>query len=53
MLDQKEADAALAALRRRRAEVEAWIEGPVKSVTLTAIDRMLVELAREIEVHAV
>jgi hypothetical protein len=48
MLDHKEAEVTLAALRRRRAEVEAWLDGPAKKATLTAIDRMIVELEREI-----
>lgn len=47
MLDSRETESVLAALIRRRAEVEAWIDGPVKKATLTAIDRMIVEFEDE------
>lgn len=40
---EQEAAAVLAALRRRREEVEAWLDGPAKKATLTAIDHMIAE----------
>jgi hypothetical protein len=52
MLDHEEAEATLEALRRRRGEIEAWLEGPAKSATLTAVDRMIAELEREVETSA-
>jgi hypothetical protein len=52
MLDRKDAEATLAALRRRRAEVRGWLDGPVREATLSAIDRMIAELEREIEASA-
>ena len=36
---ERDNDAALATLLRRRDEVEAWLDGPAKNVTLTAIER--------------
>jgi hypothetical protein len=47
LLDSRETDDVLAALVRRRAEVEAWLDGPAKKATLTAIDRMIAELEDE------
>ena len=44
MLDSSDTDSVLSALERRRAEVEAWMDGPVKKATLTSIDRMIAEL---------
>jgi hypothetical protein len=53
MLDRKDAEVTLAALRSRRAEVCVWLDGPVREATLRAIDRMIAELEREIEASAV
>jgi hypothetical protein len=47
LLDSRETDDVQAALLRRRAEVEAWMDGPVKKATLTSIDRMIAELEDE------
>jgi hypothetical protein len=47
MPDQQDAASDMAALRRRRAEVEAWLDGPVKKATLAAIARTIAELERE------
>lgn len=47
LLDNRETDSVLAALLRRRSEVAAWIDGPVKKATLTSIDRMIAELEDE------
>jgi hypothetical protein len=44
LLQSRDTDSVLAALLRRRAEVEAWLDGPVKKATLTSIDRMIAEL---------
>jgi hypothetical protein len=44
LVDSRDTDSVLATLLRRRAEVEAWINGPVKKATLTSIDRMIAEL---------
>ena len=52
MLDSRETDSVQAALLRRRAEVEAWIDGPVKKATLTSIDRMIAELEDDVPSHA-
>jgi hypothetical protein len=41
--------AVIAALLRRRDEVESWLEGPVKKATLTAIDHMIAEQERAVE----
>jgi hypothetical protein len=49
VLDQKETEVTLAALRLRRAEIEAWLEGPAKKATLSALDRVIAELEREKE----
>jgi hypothetical protein len=46
---QREADPVLVALRRRREEVAAWLDGPVKKATLTAIELMIAEREREAE----
>jgi hypothetical protein len=48
VLDRRDTNSVLAALLRRRAEVEGWIDGPVKKVTLTAIDRMIADLEQEV-----
>jgi hypothetical protein len=40
---EQETVAVLAALRRRREEVEVWLDGPAKKATLTAIDHMIAE----------
>ena len=45
--DSREPGSILTALLRRRSEVDAWIDGPVKKATLTAIDRMIAELEDE------
>jgi hypothetical protein len=37
----------LAALLRRRVDVEAWLDGPIKKATLTAIDHMIADLEPE------
>lgn len=47
MLDQKETEVALAALRNRRAEIERWLDGPAKKATLSALGRVIAELERE------
>jgi hypothetical protein len=39
----------IAALIRRREEVEAWLDGPVKKATLTALDQMIAEQERNVE----
>lgn len=52
MLDSRETDSVLTSLLRRRADVEAWIDGPVKKATLTSIDRMIAELEDEIPSRA-
>jgi hypothetical protein len=44
LLESRDTDDVLAALLRRRAEVEAWLDGPVKKATVTSIDRMIAEL---------
>jgi hypothetical protein len=49
MLDHKEAETTLAALRRRRVEIERWLDAPSKKATLAAIDRLIAELEREKE----
>lgn len=43
MLAEKDNDSALSALLRRREEVEAWLDGPAKKVTLTAIEHQIAE----------
>jgi hypothetical protein len=40
---EQETAAVLAALHRRREEVEAWLDGPAKKATLTAIDHRIAE----------
>jgi hypothetical protein len=47
LLDSRETESVLTSLLRRRADVEAWIDGPVKKATLTSIDRMIAELEDE------
>jgi hypothetical protein len=49
VLDHKETEATLAALRLRRAEIEAWLDGPAKKATLSALNRVIAELEREQE----
>jgi hypothetical protein len=49
VLDHKETEATLAALRLRRAEIEAWLDGPAKKATLSALNRVIAELEREKE----
>ena len=44
VLDSRETSTDLAALLRRRAEVEVWMDGPAKKATLTSIDKMISEL---------
>ena len=44
MLDQKETEVTLAALRNRRAEIERWLDGPAKKATLSALGRVIAEL---------
>lgn len=44
MLDQKETEVTLAALRIRRAEIERWLDGPAKQATLSALGRVIAEL---------
>ena len=41
--------AVIAALLRRREEVESWLDGPVRKVTLTAIDHMIAEQEPSVE----
>jgi hypothetical protein len=52
MLDQKETEATLAALRNRRAEIEQWLDGPAKRATLSALGRVISELERQKEASA-
>jgi hypothetical protein len=52
VLDQKETDVTLAALRNRRAEIEQWLDGPAKRATLTALGRVIAELERQKEASA-
>jgi hypothetical protein len=52
VLDQKETEVTLAALRNRRAEIERWLDGPAKKATLSALGRVIAELERENEVNA-
>jgi hypothetical protein len=47
VLDSSDMDSVLSALERRRAEVESWMDGPVKKATLTSIDRMIADLEEE------
>jgi hypothetical protein len=49
VLDQKETEATLAALRNRRAEIEQWLDGPAKKATLSALGRVIAELERQKE----
>jgi hypothetical protein len=49
VLDQKETEVTLAALRNRRAEIEHWLDGPAKRATLSALGRVIAELERENE----
>jgi hypothetical protein len=44
-----DAAAVIAALVRRRQEVESWLDGPIKKATLTAIDHMIAEQERNVE----
>jgi hypothetical protein len=44
VLDQKETEVTLAALRNRRAEIERWFDGPAKRATLSALGRVIAEL---------
>jgi hypothetical protein len=52
MLDAKQTEVTLAALRRRRAEIEGWLDGPAKKATLSSLDRLIAELEREVETSA-
>jgi hypothetical protein len=52
VLDQKETEATLAALRSRRAEIEQWLDGPAKRATLSALGRVIAELEHENEASA-
>lgn len=52
MLDQKETEVTLAALRNRRAEIEQWLDGPAKKATLSALGRVIAELEHENEASA-
>ena len=52
MLDQKETEATLAALRNRRAEIELWLDGPAKKATLSALGRVIAELELQNEANA-
>jgi hypothetical protein len=47
LLDSRDTDSVLAALLRRRAEVDVWMDGPMKKATLTSIDRMILEIEDE------
>lgn len=49
MLDQRETEATLAALCKRRAEIEQWLDGPAKRATLSALGRVIAELERQNE----
>ena len=44
MLDSRETSTVLAALLRRREEVEVWMDGPAKKATIASIDKMIAEL---------
>jgi hypothetical protein len=48
VLDSRETPTVLASLLRRREEVEAWMDGPVKKVTLTSIEKMIAELEDDV-----
>jgi hypothetical protein len=52
VLDAKEAEVTLAALRQRRAEIETWLDAPSKRATLAALDRLIAELEHEMNVNA-
>jgi hypothetical protein len=52
VLDQKEPEATLAALRTRRAEIEQWLDGPAKRATLSALGRVIEELEGQKEASA-
>jgi hypothetical protein len=52
VLDQKETEVTLAALRNRRAEIERWLDGPAKKATLSALGRVIAELERQKEASA-
>jgi hypothetical protein len=43
---EKDNGSALATLLRRRDEVEAWLDGPAKKVTLTALEHEIAEHER-------
>jgi hypothetical protein len=47
VLDSRETSTVLAALLRRREEVEVWMDGPAKKATLSSIDKMISELEDE------
>lgn len=49
VLDQKETEVTLAALRNRRAEIERWLDGPAKRATLSALGRVIAELEHQNE----
>lgn len=44
--DRRDVEAVLEALRRRREEIEAWLDGPAKQATLASIDHMIAEHER-------
>jgi hypothetical protein len=52
VLDQKETEVTLAALRNRRAEIERWLDGPAKKATLSALGRVIAELELQNEANA-
>jgi hypothetical protein len=52
VLDQKDTEVTLAALRNRRAEIEQWLDGPAKRATLSALGRVIAELEHENEASA-
>jgi hypothetical protein len=43
---QPDAPSELPSLQREREEVEAWLDGPAKKATLTALDRRIAEQER-------
>ena len=45
--EQRAPGATLLTLRRRRREIEGWLDGPAKKATLTAIDREIAKQERE------
>lgn len=47
VLVEKDNNSALATLLRGREAIEAWLDGPAKKVTLTALEREIAEHERD------